>query len=148
MATMDGDPTLVDTNILVYSTDLDSPFRHAAEEKLISLRQQGAELWITRQVIREYIATRTRADGPDVLPAVLEDVQRFAVRYRIAEDGPGATERLFFLLRQAPSAGKQIHDANLVATMLQAGVSRLLTHNLDDFKRFERWITIVPLLEA
>lgn len=32
--------------------------------------------------------------------------------------------------------GKQIHDANIVAVMQEYGIKRLLTHNLDDFKRY------------
>ena len=34
------------------------------------------------------------------------------------------------------SKGKQIYDTNIAATMLTHGVSRLLTLNPDDFKRF------------
>ncbi len=32
--------------------------------------------------------------------------------------------------------GKQIHDANIVATMLVYGERRLLTFNADDFRRY------------
>jgi predicted nucleic acid-binding protein len=36
-------------------------------------------------------------------------------------------------------------DANIVATMRAHGVQRLLTHNTDDFARYNHLITIVPL---
>jgi predicted nucleic acid-binding protein len=47
-----------------------------------------------------------------------------------------------------PTGGKQIHDANIVATMLAHGIPRLLTHNVGDFRRFSTLIEILPLLEA
>jgi len=44
--------------------------------------------------------------------------------------------KLIDLIQEFPTAGKQIHDANIVATMLVNGVDFLLTYNKDDFKRF------------
>lgn len=41
----------------------------------------------------------------------------------------------------------QVHDANIVATMLAYGIPRLLTHNVDDFKRFAHLIAVLPLVE-
>ena len=41
--------------------------------------------------------------------------------------------------------GKQIHDANIVATMLAYNIPCLLTHNVKDFKRFEGIIEIVSI---
>jgi len=49
------------------------------------------------------------------------------------------------LLQQFPTAGRQVHDANIVATMLTAGIDRLLTHNVKDFDRFSTLITVIPL---
>lgn len=39
-------------------------------------------------------------------------------------------------------AGRQVHDANRVATMLARGITRLLTFNVGDFDRFSDVITI------
>ncbi len=49
------------------------------------------------------------------------------------------------LLREYPTAGKQVHDANIVATMLAYGIPTLLTQNVDDMRRFAGKIAIVPL---
>ena len=35
--------------------------------------------------------------------------------------------------------GKQVHDANIVATMLAYGISSVPTHNTADFKRNNHW---------
>jgi hypothetical protein len=40
-------------------------------------------------------------------------------------------------------AGRQVHDANIVATMLAHGEDRLLTMNRGDLRRFEPQIEIV-----
>ena len=72
-------------------------------------------------------------------------VQYFEAHYRIAEDGPLVTKYLLNLLQQTPVAGKQVHDANIVATMQAHGITHLLTHNTADFTRFAHLITVVPL---
>jgi predicted nucleic acid-binding protein len=47
------------------------------------------------------------------------------------------------LCRAVAVAGRQVHDANIVATMLAHGETRLLTMNRSDFRRFEPRIEIV-----
>ena len=41
-----------------------------------------------------------------------------------------------------PIGGKQVHDANIVATMLVYGIPCLLTHNARDFERFGDMVTV------
>ena len=45
-----------------------------------------------------------------------------------------------------PLGGKQVHDANIVATMQAYGVNRLLTDNTADYVRFSGLITVIPLV--
>ena len=63
----------------------------------------------------------------------------------MAEDSPTVTERLLALLEQLPIGGKQIHDANIVATMQTYGIRRLLTANTVDFARFAHLVTGLSL---
>jgi predicted nucleic acid-binding protein len=58
------------------------------------------------------------------------------------EDGPAVWDELLQLSRRIPFGGRQVHDANIVATMLAHRERRLLTFNEADFKRF------VPLIEV
>jgi hypothetical protein len=55
------------------------------------------------------------------------------------------TERLLELMQQFPTGGKQVHDANIVETMLTYNIPALLTHNTGDFVRFSSLITVLPL---
>ena len=43
---------------------------------------------------------------------------------------------------------KQVHDANIVATMQVYGIDQLLTHNVADFARFQPRIAVLPLVPA
>ncbi len=40
---------------------------------------------------------------------------------------------------------KQVHDANIVATMQAHGITHLLTHNIAYFARFAHLIKVVSL---
>jgi hypothetical protein len=51
------------------------------------------------------------------------------------------------LVKTYATAGKQVHDANIVATMLAHHVTHLLTHNIIDFQRFVGVIQVVSLEE-
>lgn len=145
MAMTDADSLFVDTNVLVYANQLRSP-RHAVADGL--LRQagaEGAELWISGQVIREYLAAVTRPQaGIEATPMsmAIERARFFVQRFQLAEDGPRVRAQLLNLLATYAIAGKQVHDANMVATMLANGITRLLTFNVADFTRFADIITI------
>jgi len=46
------------------------------------------------------------------------------------------TAQLVKLMGDFQIGGKQVHGANIVATMLAYGIPSLLTHNVKDFQRF------------
>lgn len=61
----------------------------------------------------------------------------------VLEDGPAVTTFLESLCCEVPLAGKHVHDANVVATMLAHGERRLATLNANDFRRYGDRIEIV-----
>ena len=63
--------------------------------------------------------------------------------YEILEDGPVVTDQLLDLCTSVSVGGKQIHDANIVATMLAYGERRLLMLNARDFHRYTDRIELV-----
>ena len=73
----------------------------------------------------------------------LYDVGRLTRSFEILEDGPRVTESLVSLCREVPVGGRQLHDANIVATMLAHGERRLLTFNGADFRRYGDRIELV-----
>jgi predicted nucleic acid-binding protein len=65
--------------------------------------------------------------------------------FELVEDDGSTTAKLLELMLRIPTAGKQVHDANIGATMLAHGIPRLLTFNVTGFRRFEAFIAIEPL---
>ena len=66
----------------------------------------------------------------------LVDMGRLTANFEILEDGLEVTETLIALCRDVPVGGSQIHDANIVATMLTYRERRLMTFNVGDFRRY------------
>lgn len=149
MVTLDDKAIFIDTNILIYANVTSAPYHQLAIETLQNLDNSQVELWLSRQILREFIATLTRpqtfvnVQPPDV---IVERVQFFEQVFCVTEDSLQVTERLLGLLLTIPMGGRQVHDANIVATMLTAGIDRLLTHNVKDFSRFSDLITVIPLV--
>lgn len=79
------------------------------------------------------------------MEVVLEQVADFKKSFVILPDTEEVLNRLLQLIADIPVGGKQIHDANIVATMLANDISTLLTHNIIDFTRYDAQITILPL---
>ena len=77
---------------------------------------------------------------------MIQDVRGFEAGLIVLDDGPAVTARLLETIEQYSVAGKQIHDANIVATMLVHKIPALLTHNIADFKRYQDIITVIPLV--
>jgi predicted nucleic acid-binding protein len=145
MATMAADPIFVDTNVLVYATRPSAIQHAAALTALTRLEGEGSALWVSTQVLREYLAavTRPQATAPGLAMATaIADVRSFRAAFDVAEELPGVLDRLLDLLTAHRDSGRQVHDANIVATMLENGIRRLLTFNGADFRRFARIIDI------
>jgi len=73
---------------------------------------------------------------------VIERIRYFEDRFQVADDTPAVTEQLLQLLANHELGGRQVHDANIVATMKAYGITTLLTHNVKDFERFVKIIKI------
>ncbi len=144
MATMTAEPVFVDTNILVYANIIETPLHESALAAVTTAHKAGRSLWISRQIIREFLVTLTRPQTFENLPKaiVFEQVDQFIERFEVADDIVAVSEHLIKLMRDFNIGGKQVHDANIVATMLAYHIPCLLTHNVKDFKRFEGLIKI------
>lgn len=148
MMTGDGEAIFIDTSVLVYASVVEAPLHLVALGEIQRIEQAGVELWLSRQVLREYLAVLSRPQTyttPVSASILVSQVQAFEKRFRIAEDGPEVTARLLDLMEQVPIGGKQIHDANIVATMQVFGIHHLLTHNVSDFARFTHLVTVLSL---
>lgn len=136
----------LDTNILLRMI-LTQMNHHAEVDALVKRTiRDGAELWISGQVIREFIVQathpRTLAE-PLTIEQVVREIEAMKPLFQIADETVAVRDKLLELLQQYPTQGKQVHDANIVATMLAYDIDTLLTLNVDDLKRFENRIKII-----
>ena len=136
----------IDTNVLVNSRMFEAPDHLAARTLLERASRYSEPLRISRQILREYLAAVTRPQTwTNAIPReyALADAERFARRFEVLEDGPLVTETLISLCGEITVRGRQIHDANIVATMLAHREHRLLTFNSTDFRRYGDRIELV-----
>ena len=77
----------------------------------------------------------------------LTNVTAFRGRMRLLEDGESVWDRLRALVAAHECRGKQIHDANVVACALTSGVTKLVTANVGDFRRFAAELELIDLAE-
>lgn len=148
MTTIKNQSLFLGTNVLIHANVAGSSLHLAAQKVITDYDQAGIDLWISRQVLREYLAALTRPQvysKPIRIATLADDIVRFQRNFQVAEDSSSVTEGLVVLMKRFRIGGKQVHDANIVATMQHYGITQLLTHNITHFDRFSKIISIVPL---
>jgi len=141
---------IVDTNILIYANYADAIFKEQARNKLHWLSQNKYKMWISRQIMREFLvyATRYNFENDKIESKTLVDnIFHNFQQYTIANTNDMVSANLKDLIEKHNLSGKKIHDANIVATMQAYNITKLLTHNVKAFERFNDVIEIVPLIE-
>jgi predicted nucleic acid-binding protein len=139
----------VDANVLVFAANATSPWHTTALTRLQGARRDQISLVVNPQVVREFVAAASRPaldSTPPPIDPILENVRRIRAGFVLLDENAATVDRLTELLNSIPTQGKQVHDANIVATMLTHGVSTLLTHNTGDFARFAALIRVLPLV--
>lgn len=144
----DAESVFIDTNVLVYVSRPTAPEHSTAVAALAETEASGCAVWLSPQVLREYLAvvTRPQATAPALrMAAAIADIRQFRAAFAVTEEGPMVLERLLLLLQTHPGAGRQVHDANIVAAMSVHGIGRLMTFNAGDFRRFADVIEVCAL---
>ena len=143
------DRAMLDTNVLLAATDEARPEHDQALEVVNSWPGHGTTLYTSGQIMREYLAVATRPaerNGLGLNQAdALANVRALRGRTTLLVEDGKVADRLLALLDDIECGGKQVHDANVVATMLVHGIEAVVTINLDDFTRFARQVRLVGL---
>jgi predicted nucleic acid-binding protein len=146
------DRVMVDTNVLLAATDEGRAEHHDALTILNDWPAGDTTLYVSGQILREYLAVATRPADRNGLglkaPDALGNVAAIRERTTLLAEGVKVTERLLGLLADVECGGRQIHDANVIATMLVHGVGAVVTMNLDDFARFGGYVNLLRLLPS
>ncbi len=136
----------VDTNILLRATVVQFPDYARVKPFVERYITQGDELWISGQIIREYFNQVTRPQSfmqPMDAAQIGLQYQKIRTVFQVAYETQVVIEQFVALLQTHPTGGKQVHDANIAATMHVYGIHTLLTLNAADFRRFSSEITLV-----
>lgn len=143
-----GVKVFVDTNILLRAVLTEIEWHTEADALLKRMLREDAELWISGQIIREFIVQATHPKTlkiPLTIQEVIHEIALIEQLFHVADETSAVRAKLLSLLQTYPTQGKQIHDANIVATMLVNNIDTLLTINVDDFKRFADIITLISI---
>ena len=147
--TMAAETIFVDTNILLTASSPERSLHRAALSVLQDWPRQGRRLYCNGQVLREYLVVSTRPLAKNGLGLSIDDalhnLQAFSTRLKLLEESLAVSLRLRQLIGHIPCLGKQIHDANLVATAQVFKLDGLVTENIEDFRRFENLMVIIDL---
>lgn len=134
------DKIFFDTNILIYLSNEDSPYHSEAEVEFERILKTKAEVWISRQVLREYAVVMTKPDSvekPLSSEEVIEDLRKWQKIFNLADENKSVTKKLISLIKKYDIKGKRIHDVNIVATMIVNSISTIFTYNSGDFRTFK-----------
>jgi predicted nucleic acid-binding protein len=133
------DNIFLDTNILVYLSNEESLFHEAALEAFRNVVEK-CDIWISRQVLREYAVVMSRQEfyGKTLTPQeISSDIAKWEKSFNVIDETKEITDNLKKLLVKYDLKGKRIHDANIVASMLKFSIPLIFTFNVSDFQAFE-----------
>lgn len=144
---------LVDTNVIVYAADEESPFHAPCHEALERWKRDEPAWFLTWSVAYEFLRVVTH-------PKVLRRPQRVEKAWSIVDAllaSPGLTiltetDRhaavAAEVLRALPDvSGNFVHDAHIAVLMREHGIRRIYTRDAG-FKRFPFLEVVDPVAEA
>jgi predicted nucleic acid-binding protein len=131
---------LIDTNILLRSVQSRHPHYALADRALAVLRAGNEPLHVAVQNFVEFWTVATRPVESNGLGMTTEEAaQELAMLkdlFRLLPEPASIFEEWERLVTTCKVAGKNTHDARLAATMRLHGITKILTFNGTDFRRF------------
>lgn len=139
---------LADTNILTALVKRQSFQYLNVRHALTTLRKRGDKICIVPQSLIEFWAVATRPVdvnglGLDSVKASLE-VRKFKRYFILYNESANIFNEWEKLVVKYKILGKNVHDARLVAAMVEHQIETLITFNHQDFKRFDEIKVISP----
>lgn len=140
MPMMRGELVMVDTNVLLASTNTVHEHHGESRKFLLDALEQGIHLATCGQILREYLVVATRPVSVNGLGLstmdALHNIGWLRKRQVFLEETEYVHDELIKLVGMTGLVGKNIHDANIVAVMYASGIHYLATFNTQDFSGF------------
>jgi predicted nucleic acid-binding protein len=138
----------VDTNVLLRLSERNHPQFNLISTAMRRLVMQGAEFCFAPQNLGEFWNASTRPPQQNGFGRSVEETRQLLDSIQRGMTLLAETERVCTvwqrLLVTCEVRGVQVHDAHLAAVLEVHGVTRLLTFNGADFKRFPGLTAIHP----
>lgn len=139
---------LVDTNIFLRSIQPSHPMNAGALAALKTLGHGSEPLCIVPQIIIEFWTVCTRpvsSNGLGLTPQEARvEIEKILSTFQLYPESPAIFEEWKRLVVNYGVSGIESHDAKLVAAMITHGISRVLTFNEQDFRRYKEIGMITP----
>jgi predicted nucleic acid-binding protein len=140
--------TLLDTNILLRTSQPASPQHADAIRSTAALIQAGRIFCISSQAIYEFLAVATKPqteNGLGMTQSVADShLANLLASIEIIFDSPAVAAELRRLVLAHQVSGKKVHDARMVAAMNVHNVTEILTFNTKDFTRYPGITVLSP----
>jgi predicted nucleic acid-binding protein len=139
---------LVDSNILIRLLKQDHPSYWPIRRAVTRLKDQGSTLCYTLQNMAEFWNASTRPVDRNGFGMPVEEVDAAARlierTFAFLPDNEAVYREWRRLVVRHAVSGVQVHDARLAAAMMAHGVTRILTLNGADFRRFGAVTAVHP----
>ena len=139
---------LVDTNVLLRSTQPEDALYSVATNVVEKLLNDGHTLYITPQNVAEFWNSATRPkvnNGLGMTPQQAEDeIRRLETILLLAPDDPAIYLEWRRIVLDKNVTGVLVHDARLAAAMKVYNITHVLTFNARDFMRFDGIVVVEP----
>jgi predicted nucleic acid-binding protein len=139
---------LIDTNILLRSVQTHHPHYVLVDRALVALRADKEPLHAAVQTFIEFWTVATRPVENNGLGMTTEEAaQELAVLkdlFRLLPEPATIFEEWERLVTTYKVSGKNAYDARLAATMGLHGITKILTFNGADFRRFPSVTVLDP----
>lgn len=144
---------VVDTNVLVYAANKDSPEHQQCREAVETWRRQTTPWYLTWGIVYEFLRITTH---PSVLskPWSLKSSWKFIGAILVSKSVGILIETdrheniLSELINEIPAlSGNMLHDAHTAALMREHGIGKVVTRDTD-FHRFKFLEVVDPLTES
>lgn len=139
---------LLDTNLLTRAAQPHHPMHAPADASVKLLLNAGETGCIVPQNLYEFWVVSTRPvaqNGLGMSVSVAEaEISKIRGIFKLLDDNAAILFEWEKLVVKYQVAGKNGHDARLVAAMIVHGLTKLLTFNKSDFSRYNEIVAVTP----
>lgn len=132
---------LVDTNVWLRSVQPTHPLHQVAVDTVAALIAADESLVVTPQIVAEFWNVATRPVAANGLGLSTDETRQQLSRlegfFSVLAESAEVYAEWKRLVVTHDVQGVKVHDARLVAAMNVYGIRRIVTFNIDDFKRYE-----------